>query len=49
MQSTNLYEFDSPVSPHSGHQPAATFVNTTRYCKYSQEILMMWENITRNM
>jgi hypothetical protein len=28
---------------------AATWVNTTRYCKYSQELLMMGENIARNM
>ena len=31
------------------HQPAATWVNTTRYCKYSQALLMMGENIARNM
>ena len=31
------------------HQPAATWVNTTRYCKYSQMLLMMGENIARNM
>jgi len=31
------------------HQPAATLVNTTRYCKYSQVLLMMGENIARNM
>jgi hypothetical protein len=30
-------------------QPAATWVNTTRYCKYSQVLLMMGENIARNM
>jgi len=24
-------------------------VNTTRYCKYSQVLLMMGENIARNM
>jgi hypothetical protein len=34
---------------HSGNQPAATWVNTTRYCKYSQVLLMMSENIDRNM
>ena len=32
----------------SGHQRAATWVNTTRYCKYSQVLLMMGENIARN-
>jgi len=31
------------------HQPAATWVNTTRYCKYSQALLMMGENVARNM
>jgi hypothetical protein len=30
-------------------QPAATWVSTTRYCKYSQMLLMMGENIARNM
>jgi len=24
-------------------------VNTTRYCKYSQVLLMMGENVARNM
>jgi len=28
---------------------AATWVNTTRYCKYSQVLVMMDENIARNM
>jgi hypothetical protein len=32
-----------------GHQPAATLVNTNIICKYSQVVLMMGENITRNM
>jgi len=36
-------------STHPRHQPAATWVNTTRYCKYSQVLLMMGENIARNM
>jgi hypothetical protein len=39
----------SPVLSHPRHQPAATLVNTTRYCKYSQVLLMMGENIVRNM
>ena len=39
----------SSVSTHPRHQPAATWVNTTRYCKYSQVLLMMDENIARNM
>jgi hypothetical protein len=33
----------------AGWQAAATWVNTTRYCKYSHVLLMMGENITRNM
>jgi hypothetical protein len=37
------------VSVHSGHQPAATWLNTARYCKYSQVLLMMGENIVQNM
>jgi len=37
------------VSTHPWHQPAASWVNTTRYCKYSQVLLMMGENIARNM
>jgi hypothetical protein len=32
-----------------GHQPAATWVNTTIYCKYSQVLLMTGEDIARNM
>ena len=32
-----------------GQQPAATWMNTTRYCKYSQVLLMIGENIARNM
>jgi hypothetical protein len=37
------------VSTHSRHQPAATWANTTRYCKYNQVLLMMGENIAQNM
>jgi hypothetical protein len=36
-------------STHPRHQPAATWVNTTRYCKHCQVLLMMGENIARNM
>jgi len=43
------HNLHSSVSTHSRHQPAATWVNTTRYCKYSQVLLMMGENIARNM
>jgi hypothetical protein len=31
------------------YQPAATWVKTTRYCKYSQVLPMMGENIARNI
>jgi hypothetical protein len=31
------------ASTHPRQQPAATWVNTTRYCKYSQVLLMMAE------
>jgi len=37
------------IQTHPKHQPAATWVNTTRYCKYSQVLLLMGENIARNM
>jgi len=37
------------VSTHLWHQPAVTWVNTTSCCKYSQVLLMMGENIARNM
>ena len=33
----------------AGYQSAGTWVNTTRYCKYSRVLLMMGENIARNM
>jgi hypothetical protein len=39
----------SLVSTDPRHQPAATWVNTTRYCKYSQGLVMMGENIAQNM
>jgi len=35
--------------PETEHQMAATWVNTTRYCKYSQVLMMMGENIAWNM
>ena len=31
------------VSTYPRHRPAVTWVNTTRYCKYSQVLLMMGE------
>jgi hypothetical protein len=39
----------SSVSTHPRHQPIATWEYTTKYCKYSQVLLMMGENIARNM
>jgi len=33
----------------AGYKPAATWMNTNRYCKYSKVLLMMGENIARNM
>jgi hypothetical protein len=39
----------APVPTHPWHQPAATWVNTTRYCKYSQVLLMVGENIARKV
>jgi hypothetical protein len=36
------------VPTHSTHQPAAPWVNTTRYCKYSQ-VLLMNENYFGNI
>jgi len=43
------HNLHSLVSAHSRHQSAATWVNTTRYCKYSQVLLMMGESTARNM
>jgi len=37
--------FTVSASTHPRHQPAATWVNTTRYCKYNQMLLMVGENI----
>jgi len=34
---------------YSRHQAAATLVNTTRYCKYRQVLLMLGENIAQNI
>ena len=48
-----VFTVSGSVHPSScrllSHQPAATWVNTTRYCKYSQMLLMLSENIARNM
>ena len=45
----HLTLFTVSGSIHPRHQPAATWVNTTRYCKYSQVLLMMGENINSSM
>ena len=37
------------VPSHPWHQPAAISVNNIRCCKYSQVLLMMGEDIARNM
>ena len=33
----------------AGWQPAAAWVNTARYCKYSQVLLVTGENFARNI
>jgi hypothetical protein len=33
----------------AGCQPAAVWVNTTRYCKYSKVLLLVGVNVARNM
>jgi hypothetical protein len=43
----HITQFHFPTEPR--HHPVATCVNTTKYCKYSQVLLMMGKNITRNM
>jgi hypothetical protein len=47
--SGSVYPSCCRLVSRTGHQQAATWVNTTRYCKYSQVLLMMGENIARNM
>jgi hypothetical protein len=47
--SGNVYPSCCRLVSHSGRQSAAAWVNTTRYCKYSQMLLMMGENIAQNM
>ena len=37
------------VPPSTQHQPAATSVDNTRSCSYSDMLLMMGENIARNV
>jgi hypothetical protein len=37
------------VLTHPWRQPAETLLNITRFCKYSQVLLMMDENIARNI
>jgi hypothetical protein len=42
-------DVSNEFSTYSRHQPAATCVNTTRYCKYSQVLFKMGENFALNM
>jgi hypothetical protein len=42
-------EVELQVPPHPWHQPAAISVANIRSYKYSQVLLMMGENIARNM
>jgi len=45
-----VFTVSDSVHPSCCHLvPAATWENTIRYCKYSQVLLMMGENIARNM
>jgi len=44
-----LHKPYSSVSALPRHQPATTLVYITRWCKYSQVLLMMGKNIARNM
>jgi hypothetical protein len=47
-QQKHLTVFTVSGSVHTSccwQQPVATWVNTTRYCKYSQVLLLMGENI----
>jgi hypothetical protein len=45
----NNLHTSSSVSTYPRHQLAASWVNSTRYCKYIQVLMMMGGNITRNM
>jgi hypothetical protein len=47
MKVTNKMQLYSSFKS-SKTQPAATWVNITRYCNYRQVLLMMGENIARN-
>jgi hypothetical protein len=47
--SGNVHPKLLPAGVSSRHQPAATWVNTTTYCEYSQVFLTMDENFARNM
>jgi len=42
-------ESNKSVPPHTQHQPAATSVDITKSCTYSDILLMMDENIAQNM
>jgi hypothetical protein len=45
----HLTVFTSSGNIHQLPQPAATLVNITRCCKYSQVLLIISEKIVRNM
>jgi len=45
----SIWQYSSYIHLTNDTSPAATSVNITRYCKYSQMLLMMGENIARNM
>jgi hypothetical protein len=49
IKQKRLHGYTTEFSTHPRHQPAATWMNTTRYCKYSQVLLMMGKNIAQNM
>ena len=52
LHQEHLTVFTVPARAHPSccrHQPAATWVSTTKYCKYSQVLLMMGDNIARNV
>jgi len=49
MSATGVFD-ELKLRFNSSKTPAGSnLVNTTRYCKYGQVLLMMGENIARNM
>jgi DNA polymerase III sliding clamp (beta) subunit (PCNA family) len=50
IKSTIVFTISGSVQPSCCLLvPAATWLNTTRYCKYSQVLLMIGEKIVQNM